>query len=176
MLQELRGDVWCSLYNVCQSTHDNMTKMKKNNFEKYVTSANPIITYVISNHLWLEHLLVRCLIAVLPNPEALFRSSRIPRFPLLVDLCEAHDIIASDFANVLRKVNALRNKFAHRIQFEPDQKEVEALLRALREMEQPFLLSSVPASERELAIAFASINGYLERCAREIGATDIGAA
>ena len=149
--------------------------MNETSFREKVLDANPLITYVISNHLWLEHLLICCLRTVLPSPDALFRA-RNPSFPLLVNLCEAHCIIAPDFANVLRKVNALRNKFAHRMLFDPNLEEVGALLRALREMDEPFLVSFVPASEREMAIALASISGYLERLARDIGAENIGAA
>jgi hypothetical protein len=149
--------------------------MNETSFGKKVLDANPLIEYVISNHLWLEHLLVRCLRNVLPNPDALFRS-RSPVFPLLVDLCEAHCIIGPDFANVLRKVNALRNKFAHRMSFEPDLEEVEALLRAMREMDEPFFVTFVPASEQEMAIAIASISGYLERLANGTGTEDAGAS
>jgi len=150
-----------------------MTKTKRsNNFKKHVIDASPLITYIISNHLWLEHLLIRSLFAALPKPEALFQHGT-PSFPMLVALCEAHSIIESDFAEVLRKVNALRNKFAHRLSFEPKEAEVEALLKALREMNTPFLVSFVPPSEKEMMLALASISGYLERRAIEIGATEL---
>ncbi|MCI5123573.1 MAG: hypothetical protein D3925_03625 [Candidatus Electrothrix sp. AR5] len=149
--------------------------MSETNFSKTVLDANPFIAYVISNHLWIEHLMILCLQNVLPNPDAIFRS-RCPSFALLVNLCEAHRIIEPDFANVLRKVNALRNKFAHRMSFEPDLKEAEALLGALKNMNEPFLLSFVPASEREMAIALASISGYLEKLSSNIGSKDSGAA
>jgi hypothetical protein len=147
----------------------------KTNFQKHVTGANSVITYVLSSHLWLEHLLVRCLHTVIPRPEALFRD-RVVTFPILVSLAEGHAVIERDFAEVLRRVNALRNKFAHRLAFEPTDTEIEGLQRALREMKQPFLMSLVPPSEREMALAFASICGFLERRALELGATDINPA
>ena len=148
--------------------------MSKTSFSETVLDANPFIAYMISNHLWLEHLMILCLQNVLPNPDAIFRS-RGPTFALLVNLCEAHCIIEPDFANVLRKVNTLRNKVAHRMSFEPDLKDVEALLDALRKMNEPFLLSFVPASERELALALASISGYLEKLSNDISSKDSGA-
>ena len=148
--------------------------MGKSNFEEHVIDASPVITYIISTHLWIEYILVRCMETVLPNPDALFKN-QVPSFHLLVSLSEAHDIIAPDFANVLRKVNALRNKFAHRLDFEPPLAEVEALLRALREMDEFFHVSLLPGSEREMALALASIAGYLERKAKEIGVTGMGA-
>ena len=60
--------------------------------------------------------------------------------------------------------------------FEPTDTEIEGLQQALREMKQPFLMSLVPPSEREMALAIASICGFLERRARELGATNIDPA
>jgi hypothetical protein len=145
------------------------------NFEKLVTGANPVISYALSTHLWLEHLLVRCLHTALPKPEALFKDRGV-NFAVLVSLAEAHAVIEPDFAEVLRRVNSLRNKFAHRLAFEPTDVEIEGVQRAMREMKQPFLMSLMPPSEREMEIAFASICGFLERRARELGATDIDPA
>jgi hypothetical protein len=149
--------------------------MSETSFSEAVLDANPFIAYVISNHLWIEHLMILCLQNVLPNPDAIFRP-RGPSFTLLVNLCEAHCIIEPDFANVLRKVNALRNKFAHRMSFEPGLEEVEALLGALRKMNDPFLVAFVPASEREMAIALASISGYMQKLASDLCTEDSGAA
>jgi hypothetical protein len=75
----------------------------KTNFEKHVTGVNPVISYVISSHLWLEHLLVRCLHTSIPRPEALFRDRGVT-FAILISLAEAHAVIERDFADVLRCV------------------------------------------------------------------------
>ena len=80
-------------------------------FETDVTGASPLISYVLSAHLWLEHPLDQCLRIALPNPDAMFRG-RALSFPTLVALAEAHSILEADFAEVLLRVNALRNKFA----------------------------------------------------------------
>jgi len=137
-----------------------------------VISSNAFINLVISNHLWLEHLMLRCLSVLLPKPEALFRERL--SFPLLVALCEAHGAFEADFGEVLRKVNTLRNRYAHRILFQPQDEEIRGLLRALTDMKQPFYMSLIEPSEHEMGLALASISGYLERCAKQIGATDIG--
>ncbi len=147
-------------------------KRARTGFEKHVSRADGIIAHVVATHLWIEHLLIRSLAAVLPRPDAIFRR-RPPSFAALVDLSEALEVVAPDFADVLRRVNALRNKFAHRISFEPEAEEIRALQKSLRDMKSPFLISLVPPSKREMMIALASISGYLERRARELGAKDI---
>jgi hypothetical protein len=135
-------------------------------FAKHALQPNPILGYVLSCHLWAEHLLQVAVRSVLKRPEALF-NPRPPSFLQLVSLAEAHDIISVDFARVLRSVNSIRNKFAHRLSFEPSSQEIEEILRALREMKRPFHISFVPASERELMLALASITGHLERLMRQ---------
>jgi hypothetical protein len=147
----------------------------KTNFEIHVTGANPVITYVVSSHLWLEYLLGRCLSTSVPRPEVLFKERGVT-FAVLVSLAEAHGLIESDFAEVLRRVNGLRNKFAHRLAFEPTDTDIEGLQRALCDMKKPFLMSFLPPSEHEMGKALASICGFLERRARELGATDIDPA
>jgi hypothetical protein len=73
---------------------------------------------VIYAHLWLEHLMVRCIVAVLPNPDALF-SERALSFYMLIALCETHNIMTPELAQALRLVNGLRNKCAHKANYEP---------------------------------------------------------
>jgi hypothetical protein len=143
----------------------------KTKFEEHVTGANPVITYVLSSHLWLEHLLIRSLFTVIPEPNVLL--GRNLTFSFLVSLAEAHMIIKPDFALVLRRVNALRNKFAHQLSFEPNDSEISELQKALRDMERPFLISTVTPSEHEMTIALGSICGFMETRARELGATEI---
>jgi len=133
------------------------------------------ITLVVANHLWIEHILTECLRKSLARPSALL-DRRSPPFPLLVALCEALGIVEPDFAEVLRRVHALRNQFVHKLAFEPKMKEVEALQRALSEMKTPFYASYVPPSEHEMMRCMASISGFLERRAKDIGVPGLGAA
>ncbi len=146
--------------------------MHKTIFEKYVLNSSDLIRFVISSHLLIEHILIKSLEKILPNPEAIF-NDRNPTFFQIVNLCEALNIITTDFSKVLKQVNTIRNKCAHRIEYFPDDPEINKLLVLLREMEQPFLSSFVEPNVKELAIALSSICGYLEKCAKEIGVTDL---
>lgn len=128
-----------------------------------------MITYVVANHLWMEHLLLKCLDTVLKKPEAICRNGQ-PSFAVLISLCEAHGLIPDDVANVLRKANALRNRYAHRLAFEPDGKEIRELIKALAAMRQPFIIDLTPPTEHSMMRALVSLSGYLERLALEMGA------
>jgi len=88
------------------------------NYDKYVMGQTMGKFGVITVHQWIEHLLAQCVQVVVPNPEPLFRD-RAAGFSLLVSLCEAHDIIDAPLAHLLRKLNALRNKCAHQLTFNP---------------------------------------------------------
>ena len=150
-----------------------MARSAKSNFERLVTRTDRPIAFVIANHLWIEHILIECLRVSLPRPAALL-DPRSPPFPLLVDLCEAHGILEPDFAVVLRKLNALRNKFAHNLAFKPTMPEVEAVQRALREMKDAFFSSFVPPSENTLLKCLAAISGHLELRAQKLGVRGMG--
>lgn len=98
----------------------------ESNFDKYVMGQTMGKFGVISVHLWLEHLLSQCLRVVVPNAEPLFRD-RGMGFAQLVSLCEAHAVIDKNFADTLRLVNALRNRCAHQLTFNPDETDWRAL-------------------------------------------------
>ncbi len=144
----------------------------RTNFERYVSDSSPLVTYIIANHLWLEHLLLSCLKTALPAPAAVQRCRF--SFPALVALCEAHNLIRADFGNVLLQINALRNKYAHRMSYNPRDAEVTALIKALREMKPFFYASFLPPSEHEMARAMAAVSGHLERQAQKLGVPDMG--
>jgi hypothetical protein len=69
----------------------------QSNLTKYINAQKIGKSFLISAHLWIEHLLVRSLIAKLPNPDAIFQD-RAPTFHILVALCEAHAIIEPKLA------------------------------------------------------------------------------
>lgn len=98
----------------------------ESNFDRYVMGQTMGKFGVISVHLWLEHLLALCVRTVVPNPEPLFRDRGVG-FPLLVSLCEAHQIIDAPLADILRKVNALRNRCAHQLTFNPKEPDWQAI-------------------------------------------------
>jgi hypothetical protein len=98
----------------------------ESNFDKYVMGQTMGKFSIISVHQWLEHLLALSLRVVIPNPDPIFRDRGIG-FALLIALCEAHQIIESPLAEVLRKVNSLRNKCAHELTFNPREPDWDAL-------------------------------------------------
>jgi hypothetical protein len=78
-------------------------------------------------------------------------------------------IIKKDFGTVLLKLNAMRNKFAHKLSFRPDKNQIAGILLALNKMERPFFVSNVEPNEKELLLAISSICGYMQRMTKELG-------
>jgi hypothetical protein len=136
-------------------------------FDRYVKGTTLGKSEVIAVHLLLEHLLVRCLYAVLPKPDALFRN-RTVSFSLLVSLCEAHCVFNSDLAEVLRKVNSLRNRCAHRLVFHPPDVELTSLYREVLKVG-----GVDPAPQDNEGDPWPLICSLVERRAIELGATEI---
>jgi hypothetical protein len=147
----------------------------KSNLRKFLGTQELGKIIVISGHLWIEHVLLRSLRAVIPKADALFRDRSVT-FPMLVALCEAHEIIEAPLADVLRKVNALRNKCAHRASFNPGDSDWNALRASL----EPFkhspdmtdLVSDMKDWDEEPLHTIAAL---LELRAKAVGATDIDA-
>ena len=138
---------------------------KPEEFKKNVLDANPFLTYVVSSHLFIESMLIEWLSEVLPRPEALFKGFR-PTFSQLILLCQAQGLFGDDLAAILKKLNSLRNKFSHKLSYEPDSAVIDDFLGSFRDMEKPFYYPRVEPSERELALALASLSGHIERQVR----------
>ena len=136
-------------------------------FDKYVGGATMGKYEVIAVHLLVEHFLIRCLYKVLPNPDPLFRS-RTPSFSLLICLCEAHCIVSPDLAEILRVVNSLRNKCAHKLVFDPPDIALNQLLSSLRKVNP---IDSDTLNEQ--SDPWPLLCELLEKRAKELGATDI---
>ncbi len=131
-------------------------------YKKVVLEGSPLLHHVVGTHLLIEAYLRKALTESLVKPEALI-TDQGPSFSTLVNICEATGLIAADLSRVIRAINILRNKYAHRMSFEASKEQVESLLSALREMENPFFISMVPGSEHELSIALASVAGWFQR-------------
>ena len=142
----------------------------KSNVVRYVDGQTIGKSFVISSHLWLEHLLVRSLFAKLPNPDALFRD-RTLGFQMLVALCEALAVIEPKLADTLRLVNTMRNKCAHHARYEPSDTEFQAMRSMLEKLGET--LPSV--SPGEWFGPLEIVAELLERRARAVGATDLEA-
>src|SRR2546421_12529014 len=111
------------------------------NYDRYVMGQTMGKSVVISVHLWLEHLLLLCLRVVVPDADALFRDRGFS-FPHLVALCEAHKVFDKQFAEILRRVNALRNKCAHDLAFQPSDREMSAISTAMEQLSPPVRVGS----------------------------------
>jgi hypothetical protein len=135
----------------------------ESNFDKYVMGQTMGKFHVTSVHLWLEHLLALSLRVVIPNPEPLF-GDRGVSFSLLIGLCEAHQIIDSPLAEALRKLNAIRNKCAHQLMFNPREQDWAALSAAVDRV--------VPPDGGEDKDALRRLAEFVEQKAVAIGAID----
>jgi len=140
----------------------------ESNYDRYVMGQTMGKLHVVSVHLWLEHLLVECLKVVVPNAAPLFRD-RGMGFAQLVSLCEAHEVVQRPLAEILRKVNALRNKCAHQLTFNPSDADWRALDQAIERVAPRTANGEEDYSLRRLA-------DLLERRAVEIGAAIPNAA
>lgn len=84
---------------------------------------------VIRGHLLAEHYLVELIENNLPIKNQLDFDSI--RFPQLVRLARSLDCIDADFKGMLLKINKLRNKYAHNLEWEVTQKEIDEILSTL---------------------------------------------
>ena len=135
----------------------------KSEFNQDVLVRDELLSYVLRVHLHIERWLQEIIRHSLAKPEVLLDRSRPPKFSQLVTFCEALGAIPSDLARVIRKVNDLRNDYAHVRRYKPDKSVILGIQSALRELDEPFFMSFVQPTPHELAIALASLAGYLER-------------
>ncbi len=139
------------------------------NLSRYVGAQKMGTSYLLSGHLWIEHLLVRGLVATLQRPDALFRT-RAPSFQLLVALCEAHGIVEPKLAEALRLINAMRNRGAHKAHYYPADSEWQSVRSALESTGEDLSRFSNEWGEPLEALA-----DLVERRVRAAGATDVEA-
>lgn len=131
-------------------------------YAKYVRGSSPLLNDIVACHLLIENYLRREVARNLKAPRALL-TDQGPPFSVLVNVSEAVGTLAPDLARVVRALNTVRNRYAHRLGYEVSRAQVDAFLEALREMDDPFYMSHVPGSEHELGLALASLSGWFER-------------
>jgi hypothetical protein len=146
--------------------------LPESNYERFVSSQKLRKLVVVYGHLWLEHLLLRMLHAVLPKPEAFFRE-RTPSFPTLVALCEALDVIDPSLGNALRRINTLRNKVAHQAGYDPSESDAQHLRKIATNVE-GHDASLLAKDDWDAPIEAIAV--LLEELARRHGATDLDVA
>lgn len=133
----------------------------ESNFDRYVMGQTMGKYHATSVHLWIEHLLALSIRRVIPNPEPLF-SDRNISFSLLIALCEAHRVIDLPLAEVLRKLNGIRNKCAHQLMFNPGEHDWAKLSAAIDRV--------VPPDGGEAVDSLRRLAEFVERKAIALGA------
>jgi hypothetical protein len=123
-----------------------------------------LLSYALRVHLHTERWLLELIRHSSAKAELHLNLGKSLKFSQLVTLCESLGIITSDLARVIRTVNNLRNEYAYVRSYKPDKQAVILdIRRALRELDEPFFMTFVKPTVQELAIALASLAGYLER-------------
>jgi len=84
---------------------------------------------LIVAHIYLDHIITAVLNEHLDHPEAYFNAHR--SFAEKLGLCQALGFFRDEFGSVLKAVNALRNKFAHKLVFEVSDDEKRNIFRVL---------------------------------------------
>lgn len=87
--------------------------------------VQPIWVRFISAHIYVDHILTTFIRDNMPNPGALVKSSGRRKY--LVDkleICEAMAWVPKDLATVIKRLNSLRNGFAHDLNFEVPRAEI----------------------------------------------------
>ena len=140
-----------------------MSRLPHSEFARDVFPKDEVLPYVLRVHLHVE----RWLHELLGQAETKGRNPDRFTFVQLVTECAKQQVLPSDLAAVVRKLNTLRNNYAHVRGFKPTPKFIADFLRSLRELENPFSVSLLRPSRRELCRAIASLSGYLQRMAIE---------
>jgi hypothetical protein len=133
-------------------------------FHQDFLAYDALLSYALRVHLHIERWLLELIRHSPAKSELLLNFVKSLKFSQLVTYCETLGVITSDLARVIRTVNNLRNEYAYVRSYKPDKTTVILdIRRALRELDAPFFISFVKPTAQELAIALASLAGYLER-------------
>lgn len=91
--------------------------------------SGDLLVVVLKAHLYLEHVLIQTLNDAFLNPEA----ARVRRmnFPSRLELCIALGLVPELWEKPVKQINEMRNKVAHRLEFEFSDSEKLALFRAM---------------------------------------------
>jgi hypothetical protein len=84
-------------------------------FEAQIVEID-MLTLVIRAHLYLEHVLIHTLKDAFPVPDAI--QMRRLGFPAKLDLCIAMGLVPKEWSAAVLFINEMRNKVAHRLEFE----------------------------------------------------------
>lgn len=124
-----------------------------------LADPNRLVT-LVKAHLWIERALNGVIESSFDHPEAL--NVERMQFASKVNLVEALGIVQPEKAAVVRRINTLRNKAAHRLDWQLDDDDADQLIVAL-------LLDSHSVDgtlNERLTRALTFFIGYMEGCAQ----------
>lgn len=91
--------------------------------------VQPIWVRFIAAHIYVDHILTTLIKDNMPNPGALMKSSGRRKYLIdKLEICEAMYWIPKDLATVVKRLNSLRNGFAHELNFEVPKADIESFL------------------------------------------------
>jgi hypothetical protein len=135
------------------------------------SDQSPILELVIRSHLYVENHLRKLLSEKLLKPDLIIRQGA-PNFSLLINLCEATGATDGQLSGACRTLNALRNKYAHRLSYEALEKEADNFIGELRSIDNFPWQSYVPGSEFELGLAVNALGTFFEIKFGKLGFND----
>lgn len=109
---------------------------------KALYSTNDPLSFILRGHLYCEVAITRLLERKLPNPDALNLDRMM--FYQKLKLAEATHAVPVYLVEGLTKLNALRNKYAHRLDYAATDEDQAAVLAAVRHGLQEPLSSLLP--------------------------------
>ena len=116
----------------------------KSKYEQFFTAHNEHVAAVVTYHLSIEAVLGALIRRSMVHEDALERLS----FAQKLSLCRALGIIHLEVFELVKKMNALRNKLAHRLGYRISLEEVHALLLASdKVIDYPDDIASLPLIE-----------------------------
>lgn len=114
------------------------------------------LVILVKAHLWVERRLNSCLEANLENPNALALDRM--SFHHKVNLAESLGILGGTWLAAVRRLNAVRNEAAHRLEWELSDADVHALVDAVA----PGGFEDVDIPHFRLVLSLAYLVGYVE--------------
>ena len=101
--------------------------MQRAHFEKFFEERGDFLGRVLDYHLILEGLLAAMIEKVIAHPEVLDLERMF--FSQKLMLCRALELISDAEFHLLKKMNALRNRFAHRLGYQVNFSDIHTLVR-----------------------------------------------
>lgn len=91
--------------------------------------VQPIWVRFIAAHIYVDHILTTLIKDNMPNPGALVKSTGRRKYLIdKLEICEAMDWVPKELASLIKRLNSLRNGFAHELNFEVPKADIATFL------------------------------------------------